>query len=948
VLGCAAVSHFIDPVDLAARLGESSAAVMTALFSKVASERDDAGMPRWVLQPAVRRRMLATAGAGPAAAWVALAAPATTVPEAILRRWIAGTLDVSPEVARHPDALRRVAGWLLDAAWVQPPVREVLRQLDRRERRRSLTSTAGGLFVGRSDELAWLQAALSGAARCAVIEAKGGMGKSALIAQLLLERDAFTEGGALVLHLDFDDTGISVAQLDTVFIELARQAALQRPELAELETMVRHQAADAERASRDLGSTASRQLEDSRSLAFVAYLFERIGRAGLPTVIVLDTVERAVRGARELFALLVVRLRKECARHSWLSLLVAGRGPLEVAALEGAPRWELGPVRPADARRLLELLGVPPEQIGLILARVPYVPLTLRLCARVMADLGPAALDEVALDEAILRARVDGYLQRRILEHLSPRLADIAQHAFSLRSITPDRLRSIVGPLVTPPLDTIEEAEEQFDLLAQATDLVTTLVPERRLVLRPEVGEEIVELLEVDRHDELARLHARAAAVLGASPDLTDQRDAQYHRGQLEHIAASAERLSLRADPAPSPGPRPAVISAAELSAALLELLGAGRAEAALDRLAAAPAGARDGGALVLGARAARSLARPDVSYRMACEAIAAARPPAPGSPGVSADRPDPAIVRAQGHMLAAEAAAALGHDADGQSHRAALRAELAGSAGRDGTLAERAELIAATASDDPMWARARLTSMFPSAIEWAQLRGAERDVVRAVCAIVATPSAISWAAHLGAFHFDQPIGHARLAASLIDAGIAGELGLGREPVAVAEALTHLQYSGGLDRVAAAGAQSGDEAVRVALVDTLARLRAGSLARPRVLVDTGARADLLAAIAAAIAQDVPAPRWRELVAALGGGALARHVTSLDHEIHVRHSLAEIDRQQLSGDLLRALGAGGYAQAASLVGRLVSADQSSGPDGRLGRLGVAVHGPGEVS
>src|SRR5262249_21986924 len=156
------------------------------------------GVPRWVLKSAVRRRILVD-GRDQIHDWLALAGTATTPIGQVLHAWLRGELDAQCAVVANEDAVRRVACWLIDCTWITPSVDSVLRSLARGDLLRRLANSVSSTFVGRNDELAWLADAIDGPTRCAVLAAKGGMGKSALLSRLLQARKAFQDGGCFAL-----------------------------------------------------------------------------------------------------------------------------------------------------------------------------------------------------------------------------------------------------------------------------------------------------------------------------------------------------------------------------------------------------------------------------------------------------------------------------------------------------------------------------------------------------------------------------------------------------------------------------------------------------------------------------------------------------------------------------------------------------------------------------
>src|SRR5262245_55029479 len=126
LLGCAAVSHYIEPSAIAGRMQIAPEMAAAVLFSEVKTELDAQGVPRWVLRSAMRRRILVD-GRADIMDWLSVAGDATTDIGRMLYAWLRGELDPARAIAEHEEAVRRVACWLSDCGWVTPQVDVVLR-----------------------------------------------------------------------------------------------------------------------------------------------------------------------------------------------------------------------------------------------------------------------------------------------------------------------------------------------------------------------------------------------------------------------------------------------------------------------------------------------------------------------------------------------------------------------------------------------------------------------------------------------------------------------------------------------------------------------------------------------------------------------------------------------------------------------------------------------------
>jgi len=336
ILGPAAVVHFIDPAQLAERLTAEPSEVAATLLPHVDAERAPDGQVRWTLRPATRRRTLSGADDAMARAWIALGPGAVpTATEHVLRSWLSGNFDAERELHDDGDAVQRVAGWLRDCKWLNPPAEQLLRTIARQELRRHLERTASPVFVGRTRELHELAISLDQAG-IAVVEARGGMGKSSLIARLLMDRGAYAAGAPTIIVVDFDDPGISVLEIESLYAEMARQAALQVPALSEFEASFREHASQFRRAASDGDARAARLrlLEDSRLYSLAGFFLD-VASSSSQTIIVLDTLERA----RHVSSVLVdqaIGILRSMIRGLRIALIVSGRGPIDLPSLHAA------------------------------------------------------------------------------------------------------------------------------------------------------------------------------------------------------------------------------------------------------------------------------------------------------------------------------------------------------------------------------------------------------------------------------------------------------------------------------------------------------------------------------------------------------------------------------------------------------------------------------------
>ncbi len=940
VVGLAAVDGAIDIGAIARVAGAAEEEVARTLFTEVVTELVD-GAPRWVLRLESRRRVLATVAR--ARGWIERAAPTIDPIAVLLRAWIAGTLtDLPQQVRKRPDDLRRVANWLVACVGVTPDPRRVLAVLALEDLRRRCDATASREFVGRKDELHWLDDAVDRDPRIAVLEGVGGAGKSALLAKWILRRKGYQPGGPIVMWVDFDDPGFHLARADRLNVELARQAAIQDPSFAEAEAKLREhsQLLSKDAARRDSSGDDPRDV-DAGNDSLAAYLFARLDASNRQTLLVLDTIERPRNETPRRLDDRLAFLAREVGNCRNLRMVVAGRGPLALPTL-AAPKRTLGPLPRDQSAKLLADLDVPDAVIHRVLDRLgeSRTPLNLRLAARAVATLGPALLDEAALARAIRDARIGGFLQRRILDHLpSSRLAEVARYSMHLRTITPERLRRIVGVLIDPPIgDGIDEAKLLFESLEKIVDLVgradsTT----QALTLRDDIAGELRALALAEDPHRVVRLYECAIAQ---STDPDDAEELAFHTAELvvakravpitgsAHIILDDATITATA------------ISGPELerrTANARELLAAGRDREATDAVRGYESAIADG-ALALDLAVAAQRAR-EWTAALALARRAAAR---------AAD--GAALVLA--HVLEADAMQrtfdASRDDAAGTQQAiktalAAAKATLTTLPLADGSAIDRARALAIFAAHEPAWARDALRELF-AARHWSSLSGADIDLVRQVCGLAETRESLDWAAELGAFDGNAmgKVDFAPLAAVLRQHELPSTaVLLGSSSVSIIAELAarrRTEQLGAVVRVLVDGLEDGHPAIHeLAIVlrqlrgEAILRATSASVGisggRPTLSTTDPAEKELrITGLAELLTPKFTVSSWRDLVDKLGDNRATRASVATDVGLAVRSTLVEIDRTRRGNAFAELLRRDGHSGAAALARVALSGDE----------------------
>lgn len=534
---------------------------------------------RLTLTPAARRTVLGQMG-GREALQAALAAnrerPDDPIQQAF-ERLVAGEEVLTPDSTREElSAVSHAVGWLDGLIDQLPDPAEVKQRLEQAEILRVFQRLVEGHFAGRREELSRLRdhigllpsESLASQARRVfrevgysvfqrpplVVHGPGGIGKSTLMAKLLLEHLEADETARFPFaYLNLDRSSLDAGQPLTLLIDAAWQLGVQFPA---------HRSAFQD-VSLTAGHAFARQdeLEAEKSIVNWSFLLQDLGRVldaavpgDAPFVVVVDTFEEAqvfgdsvVKGVWRFLQ----RLQEIVPRTR---SIVAGRAPVRETWI--TEEVELREFDPESARAALRdmfaelgFAEVPEGVLSDVVGTVGGNPLSLRLAARVVQQEGPKALQSVKSRQKLFRRlkaeQIQAILHGRILKHLKDKsLAKIAYPGLLVRRITPGVIAEVLaGPCeltLAPP----EDATSLFASLAKEVTLVEADHDDPdppALRHRENVRRLMLSDLSRVREDVAEAIHRGAVAYYEGRDDPVSRAEEIYHRLWLGEPASVIE-----------------------------------------------------------------------------------------------------------------------------------------------------------------------------------------------------------------------------------------------------------------------------------------------------------------------------------------------------------------------------------------------------------------------
>ena len=416
-------------------------------------------------------------------------------------------------------AMERLRGITLPAQF--PPLTDAQRMLDRAELLEPLRISIGAAgpwdyppeadrFVGRTRELTQLRAfvdeidsqglfeagarQITGAAEglrhtlgdqraqgVRLIIARGGLGKSALIAKFVLDHALKQSRRFPFAYLDFDRAAIQSRDPRSLLLEVARQVALEFPQEAAAEL-----GALREQIRQLLAGTTSAAPDADPFEAFRSIVRRKITQGERALLVVLDTVENAQNDQQAMSGLLAFVERLSAGGFTELRLVAAGRAQIPELVPASQVRREgvaitLGPLSVKDGREMVRKLGTSllgdewkPEWTDRLAgndgeADERREPLSLRVAVEILRDEVPAKRDARSLEIEKLGEVGEGFVGRlymnRVIGHVAggEDVRKLAWPGLVIRRVSVPIIRDLLAPLLklNP-----ESAADMFNALA--------------------------------------------------------------------------------------------------------------------------------------------------------------------------------------------------------------------------------------------------------------------------------------------------------------------------------------------------------------------------------------------------------------------------------------------------------------------------------------------------
>ena len=447
----------------------------------------------------------------------------------------------------HLRAVRAVMSWMgPDAEVSGHSAAQYGADAERRRITGALRSTLDGMVIGRESLLDDLGRSVVDATSPQVVWGVGGIGKSTVLAELLLRR---LPQGMRFAYLNFDRGLVDARRPHALLEEIVWQLQQLNPELAssELDEWMRTLRAEADRSTGLLDAASESAVADADVSEKALFSLRAIPSFDeLPVVVALDSYEELQRrSVGDSYRVWDLVDRLVSVMGTW-SFIAAGRARIPEAAQ--ARHVHLDELDRADALALLRShLGDNPRPDALLEQVVDLVranPLSLRLAAQVLRH---SSIDDVNQLLEVVDDNVHGQLYARILDHIPQEdVRRLAHPGLVLRRVDADVIVDVLAEPCGLDVDR-SRADELLGELRREASLVD-VADDGALIHRADVRAMMLPALRRVAPGQVAEIHRRAIDHYAARPDSTARTEEAYHRLMLDPRDERLDEVLAEAD----------------------------------------------------------------------------------------------------------------------------------------------------------------------------------------------------------------------------------------------------------------------------------------------------------------------------------------------------------------------------------------------------------------
>jgi uncharacterized protein (DUF2235 family) len=445
-----------------------------------------------------------------------------------------------------------VSQWLSETNYSVPSEEEIIYRIREEELLNPFKALTGS-FKGRKKELEYLASYIDWLPKSGLkaisesisslfsfdkkkfllIKGIGGIGKSTLVAEFILNHLGYTKNGKLpFVYFDFDKPGLSISDPLLLVVHAFSQLQVQFPEVKDYFKTIstditqRYSAQQKGSGKPDRSEITRKCLEDFS----VSPFFNK------PVLVVFDSFEEFQHRAKSSEIISLFNFLSELNDFiPRLRLVFVGRSeiPVEVKDLE----FQELPLESFDvtsALGYLESKGIPNETVRkIIYDKVGGHPLNLQLAAELVKkeNFSPQVQGKEIerLFEHIDKKLIQEQLVQRNLDHIhDSSIRQLAIPGILVRRITPEIIRKVLAEPCGLGTITTEESEDLYVKLLKETFLITSL--EHGVTFRQDVRIALYDLvIKSDNYDHQG-IHEKAISYYENKSDFKDRAEYLYHR----------------------------------------------------------------------------------------------------------------------------------------------------------------------------------------------------------------------------------------------------------------------------------------------------------------------------------------------------------------------------------------------------------------------------------